>query len=209
MIIFQLINISPPHVSCLLIYFINLTNCNKHSLPRLHFIKYKVVPHQNRPLGHRVVPSPGYVRGSGGEYSQHHPVDPHHLHARAVPGRVLPLPAIQSPQMEALTLASANQILARPWRTRRRGGRSKNQQIFHFHFLQRQVSVKLNSDQGNFKMNEMQQVRNVKIVKCYYSEERRCDTPAEKTINQMIPLDVFSQVVVRREKAALDDDIVH
>ena len=55
----------------------------------------------------------------------------------------------------------------------------------------------------------MQQVRNVKIVKCYYSEERRCDTPAEKTIKQMIPSDVFSQVVVRREKAALDDDIVH
>ena len=43
LIIFQLINISPPHVSCLLIYFINLTNCNKHSLPRLHFIKYKAV----------------------------------------------------------------------------------------------------------------------------------------------------------------------
>ena len=59
-------------------------------------------------------------------------------------------------------------------------------------------------------MNEMQQVSNVKVVKCYYySEERRCDTPAEKTINQMIPSDVFSQVVVRREKAALDDDIVH
>ena len=106
LIIFQLINISPPHVSCLLIYFINLTNCNKHSLPRLHFIKYKVVPHQNRPLGHRVVPSPGYVRGSGGEYSQHHPVDPHHLHARAVPGRVLPLPAIQSPDGGAHTCLS-------------------------------------------------------------------------------------------------------
>ena len=59
-------------------------------------------------------------------------------------------------------------------------------------------------------MNEMQQVSNVKVVECYYySEERRCDTPAEKTINQMIPSDVFSQVVVRREKAALDDDIDH
>ena len=60
-------------------------------------------------------------------------------------------------------------------------------------------------------MNEikMQQVSNVKVVKCYYSEERRCDTPAEKTIKQMIPSDVFSKVVVRREKAALDDDIEH
>ena len=58
-------------------------------------------------------------------------------------------------------------------------------------------------------MNEMQQVRNVKVVKCYYSEERRCDTPAEKTIKQMIPSNVSSQVVVRREKAALDDDIDH
>ena len=34
-------------------------------------------------------------------------------------------------------------------------------------------------------------------------------TPAKKTIKQMFPSDVFSKVVVRREKAALDDDIEH
>ena len=59
------------------------------------------------------------------------------------------------------------------------------------------------------KLINMNVQKTICITKCSSLEERRCDTPAKKTIKQMIPSDVFSKVVVRREKAALDDDIEH
>ena len=90
-----------------------------------------------------------------------------------------------------------------------------NQQVSHFYFQQNanyKVSTKRKFNKFRLlksKFINMNVQKIIVLITKRSSLEERCDTPAKKTIKQMFPSDVFSKVVVRREKAALDDDIEH